>query len=211
MRLTSALLLVTAAVVGGCSSYRIRLDDGLTSGLSASSYSDVVRAWTRKDTGWKDLVANVIARVTYKSRDLRYVQVLKLAKDLGLSVSEREALQLKEARDAQQYHTFFFSVSTNQRKWNNLDRKQESIWHIVLENDRGERLNAHWVRGLDEDFPQYRSLYPHVTPYAQFYHVRFKKQLPSGQPIIGARTRWFAVYLRSVVGAVKLVWKVPQR
>lgn len=202
---TIVALGLVLVIFAGCKAHKIRLGE-VSPTPSAKQYKRIRKAWTRHAEDYIDLVATAVAHVTYKSWELRQAQARLLAKELKMNPRDAANLLRAEEDDWRKYHTFFVSIATNQQKWNNLERKKETIWYLQLEDDAGARIKTDNVEALDEESPKFRELYPYISPFARIYLVRFPR---AGGPQLGASTRSFRLEMRSVVAKLRFEWKIP--
>lgn len=201
------LAAATLASVGACAEPKAVLYRQ-NSTLTAEDYQGVLETWTRSDKVYKRLDNIIFVTATYHSPELRRAFALAFPDIYGHGgdVTRRELVDL--TGDVEQFHTFFLTAFTPDRKWNDLE-KVDSIWHMTLAGS-GSAVNPHTIElvNIDENL---RTVYPHIDRFDKAYLVRFPLIDTSEELLIGPETKSFTLRIASALGVAQPTWNLAKK
>lgn len=172
--------------------------------ITAADYTNVLRAWTRKDEIYNRLDSKLFVWATFHSSEFRRAFGLRYTDVYGPGSEEASRLLLTNP-EAEELLEFFFSASTARPQLNDFDR-ETTIWRITLEGDDYEPVDGK-VEKI-KPTANIRVIYPYVTDFARTYVVRFPRTTPSAKPLITVASKRLALRFRSAFGQATLVWNL---
>lgn len=170
---------------------------------AAGDYDDVTAAWTRRDEIRRDYQQVAEVFVTFKSPVWRAAWVERRARRGLLSEQARAELLATEQRADAEAWEVEIVLTTWDRKENDLDRGDRSVWRVVLvDADGGEILPTEIKR---DRRPQniIRSEFPGFGDFSEAYVARF----PKTARVFGDGVEQVGVRLSSTRGGMELIWK----
>jgi hypothetical protein len=198
-----ALFSVLFAAACGSSAPRVQLDNSWPA--QPGLYEDVVETWTRKGVlrgGYQEVLELAATlrspawRLSYADRDAQY---------RGLAGEARDQRFAQAKADAAGPWELELMVTTWDRRENDLDRGQKSIWKVRLLDDRGnEILPLEIVKDKRPAFVV-RADYPALGDFAQAYVVRF----PHDAAVLGPGVKQVRLRMSSPRGGLTLTWDAP--
>lgn len=172
-----SVCLVFAAFMVGCSVVDA-VQQAHGDDLSAS-YVEAVKRWTDEDVLYRDFESQLRVAATYKSYSFRHAYVQQYARRFKLDPAEYEKMMTEQADLAIRNYEFLLAVSVPDDRDRDL-ALTSSMWRIYLDGAADERLEPLEIRPILKDKALIRGFYPHVTPWADLYLVRFAG--PTGKP-----------------------------
>lgn len=196
----AALVLALCAAACGSSAPRVKLDNSWPA--QPGQYEDVVDAWTRKGVlrGAYQEVLELAAtlrspawRLSYAERDAQY---------RGLAGEARDQRFAQAQADAEGPWELELMVTTWDRRENDLDRGQKSIWKVRLLDERGNEIAP--LEIVKDKRPAFvvRADYPALGDFAQAYVVRF----PREAGVLGPGVKQVRLRMSSPRGGLTLTW-----
>ena len=173
---------------------------------SASDYREVRQRWTRSARIIKTLDTTLHVFATLFSLDFASAYLAKRTEVFRLGDAERDALGRELADAADRFYSFFVSAATDDFQWNDFARK-ESVWHLLLRNDRGEQVSPLEIHA-DKITPTATELFPYVGPFHRVYRVRFPAKLPDGRPLARGDTQSLSLVFTGPLGQADLKWRL---
>lgn len=210
--LTRVILCIAAlAVTGSCAKRRQRpaVLHGPEVALTAEDYQDVLDTWTRGDRVYQQLDNKLFVTSTFHSPELRRAFAIAFPDIYGHGgrITRRELVELSDG--IEQYHTFFVSAFTPERRWNDF-HKDDSIWKLSLVNqDRSISIEPEEIQSIKID-ENLRAVYSYLGRFDEAYLVRFKLADDSGTQLIPAGADSFTLRIASALGVAELTWKLAK-
>ncbi|MFQ5896021.1 MAG: hypothetical protein ACE5JJ_09455 [Nitrospinota bacterium] len=195
-------LTLLALTLGGCERpIPILAPDARFHVAGKTPFERALQRWIRSGKLYRNFDTILLARVLYRSAEVRVHFVAQLARSRLLTASERRELVAKEAASRSE-REFIMAVSTGEAGWNDFDKK-DSMWSLRLELPGGRRVAPKEIRRfrLDPEGDPLLTLYPFIGLWDTVYSVRFP--LPPGAV---AREEPIKLIISSVLGRLELLW-----
>ncbi|MEZ4270136.1 MAG: hypothetical protein R3C68_01465 [Myxococcota bacterium] len=189
-----------------CNKHRPALLQGSQTQLYPDNYRDVLRTWTRQGRIYQNLESKLFANATFHSPELRRAFAASFPEIYGHGgdVTRRELVELGDG--VEQFHTFFLSAYTAERKWNDFN-KPDSIWRLTLINSEGVSIGPAEIIPIKID-ANIQAVYGYIGHFDEAYLVRFNLTDGSGTPLIDSHTRSFTLRIASALGKNEMHWKL---
>ena len=198
------LAILAGCLVSGCTPPSV--DFGVAArGYRGRDYNKIQKKWTRTGTLHQGVSQILSVSGVLKSWDFRQAYLALVGESYALSLAEREQLERQERGASDTYHELFVSVAMERKRWQDLEQ-QQSLWKLVLVNDRGEELRPATVERVKRLTPEIVRFYPFHTRFHQAYIVRFKKELPDGRLLVSPETKRLTFRLAGAPGRAELHW-----
>jgi hypothetical protein len=166
-------------------------------------YDAVTESWTRRTSlrGQYQEVLQLAA--VFKSPDWRAAHAARDADHRGLTGDARAQVCAQAQADAKGYYEVELLVTTWDRRENDLDHGQKSVWHVVLVDDQGKEIEPKEI--VKDKRPAFtlRAEFPAFGDFAVAYVARFAPD--SG--VLGANVHAVRLRMSSERGGVELAWK----
>jgi hypothetical protein len=170
-------------------------------------YKATTEAWTRSGTlrGQYQEVLELAA--TFKSPDWRAAHAAREAENRGLDADGKTKLCAQAEADAKGPYEVELLVTTWDRRENDLDRGQKSVWHVVLVDDTGKEIEPMEI--VKDKRPQFtlRAEFPAMGDFAVAYVARFAPEAA----VLGPTARALRLRMSSERGGVELAWKPGEK
>lgn len=207
------LLPLTVALAAGCGG-PISLNPDL--GPEAlGDYEHVRDEWTRTAEDYYRFEGRLFVSATYYAPAFRRAWLERASELFQWNESARVEAQHELDQRARSYHTFFVSVATPDWRWNRLDR-DDNLWAVWLEDDRGRRVKAAEIERIREKRPEMAVFFPHLGPFSEGYIVRFPRSggaagaAHAQSPRVEPGTRFFALIVTGAPAGVRLQWDLDE-
>lgn len=200
MKRALALLLVVA-----CGSpAAIRLTEVWNSG-PPPAYDEITAAWTRHNTLRGQYQEALDVSATFKSPDWRSAHAARDADNRQLTGAARDAVFAQAKADMAGPYEVEMLVTTWDRRENDLDHGQKSVWRVVLITDDGKEIEP--IEIVRDKRPTFtlRAEFPALGDFAVAYIARF----PRTVPILGPTVHAIRLRMSSERGGVELAWVAP--
>jgi hypothetical protein len=195
-------LVALAVVLVGCADAQppIRFDEGWPA--QAPSYDGTTAAWTRASQLHGQYQEAVDLHATFKSPDWRAAHAERVAAQRGLAGAAKDQVVAQAQADMAGPYEFELMLTTWDRRENDLDRGQKSIWHVALIDDQGHEIAP--IEIVKDRRPMYtlRAEFADINDFATAYVARF----PRTTPVLGASVQTLRLRMSGERGAVELVW-----
>ena len=172
---------------------------------SPGDYQTVVETWTRSDTlrAEYQLVAEVHA--TIKAPPWRAAYVAHQARRQHLGDAARAELLAEQQAAAAEGLEVVVLLTTWDRRENDLDRGDRSVWRLVMVDGQGNEYAPVDIRR--DRRPEYviRSEFPRFGDFSRAYVARF----PPEAGLLGPDADRVALRLSSSRGGIELTWRDP--
>jgi len=166
-------------------------------------YSHVVADWTRSAQlrGEYQEVCDLVA--TFKSAEWRASYAMRDAENRGLTgdaLAQRIAQSRAEVAGPYEIEVM---VTTWDRRENDLDRGQKSVWHMVLIDEKGEEIEP--LEIIKDRRPVFvvRAEFPAFGEFATPYVARF----PRSAQLFGPEAKQVRLRMSSTRGGLEVLWK----
>ncbi len=138
MTMANTILVALLALAACGSPPAVKLTEAWPS--SVDSYDDVTTTWTRRTTLRGEFQEALDLVATFKSADWRATHASRDADHRGLTGEARsQRFAQAQAEMAGPYEVELL-VTTWDRRENDLDRGQKSVWHVVLVDEQGHEI-----------------------------------------------------------------------
>ncbi|HET7504390.1 MAG TPA: hypothetical protein VFK02_25385 [Kofleriaceae bacterium] len=200
-----AHLVVIVALAAACSATypSVRLTEDWPAPVR--SYGDVVHDWTRKADlrGDYQEVCELVA--TFKSAEWRAAHAMHDADIRGLAGAAREQYLAAARAEVAGPYEIEVMVTTWDRRENDLDRGQRSVWHVVLLDEAGQEIAP--IEIVKDRRPAFvvRAEFPLLGEFATAYIARF----PRTTPLFGPSAKQIRMRMSSTRGALEVDWRAP--
>ena len=172
--------------------------------ISAKSYVDQVKRWTRHGDLRADFDAVLIIDATLHSPEFqaayvaKYVDAYKVTPSALPQVSTELAIPATEG--------FLFHVDTRAHTYEVNELKPgKSIWRISLVAD-GRELSPLTVT-TDRRRPEVQQeFYPYTTVFSQTWRLAFPAKLADGSDLVTADTKSLVLRIAGPPGMIELTW-----
>ncbi|MEM6732560.1 MAG: hypothetical protein AAF658_13465 [Myxococcota bacterium] len=178
---------------------------GATGDIVASDYDRVLRRWTRSDQVYSGLDHRMFVDATLHSPEFRRAFAIAWPDVYGAGgqVTRRELVEL--SGPAETTHTFFVSVFTGDRDWNDL-ADQGSIWRLTLESGPVS-VEASEITAIPVD-ANLRAVYSHIDRFDKCYLVRFPLADPLNRMLVDPSSTDLTMKIASAIGRAELQWQL---
>lgn len=168
-------------------------------------YDDTVEAWTRRTSlrGQYQEVLELAA--TFKSPEWRAARAARDAGYRKLEGEARNAFMAQAAAEAAGPYEIELMVTTWDRRENDLDRGERSVWRVVLVDDAGNEIKP--LEIVKDRRPAFtvRADFPALGDFATPYIARFARTTP----ILGPGVKRIRLRLFGARGGVEVAWNAP--
>ena len=172
--------------------------DASGSDLEASDYVHVYASWTRHNRMYDGLENKVFVTGTFLTPEMRQAVRITYPDVIGRGgMVTRDELAGPPPSDV----TFFISMYTADRKWNDL-QTPTSIWRVSLQTATGEVKPSSVTRILKDQ--NLLTVFPTIGRSDECYLIRFPADAPNGAAMIGETTTNVGLRLASGVGSTTL-------
>jgi hypothetical protein len=195
------LVLVLALVAAACgTSLRVKLDNSWPA--QPDLYNNVVDKWTRTGvlrSGYQEVLE---LAATLRSPDWRLSYADRDAQFRGLSGEARDQRFVQAKADAEGPWEIVLLVTTWDRRENDLDRGQKSIWKVRLLDEQGNEIAPLEIVKDKRPALVVRSEYPELGDFAQADIARF----PHEAKVLGPDVKQVRLRMSSPRGGLTLTW-----
>jgi hypothetical protein len=195
-------LAALAVLIVGCADAQppIRFDEAWPA--QAPSYDGTTAAWTRASQLHGQYQEAVDLHATFKSPDWRAAHAERVAAQRGLAGAAKDQVFAQAQADMAGPYEFELMLTTWDRRENDLDRGQKSVWHVALIDEQGHEIAP--IEIVKDRRPMYtlRAEFADINDFATAYVARF----PRTTPVLGANVQTLRLRMSGERGAVELVW-----
>jgi len=182
--------LVALALAAGC--------------LSPSPYQKVTQDWTRKTTLRGPYQEVMQLAATYKSPEWRLAYAKKDAEARGLVGAAREQRIAQAEAEVAGPIEIQLLVATWDRRENDLDRGQKSVWRVRILDDSGDEIEPLEIVKDKRPSLVLRAEFPAMGDFATAYIARFPRKSNTGSAV--AIQSGIKLRVSSERGGVQLEW-----
>ena len=168
----------------------------------AYDYEATTEAWSVSG-GFGDVYQEIIeVSAVFKSPQWRAARANRDAYFRGLEGAAREQVMAQARADTAGPYEVELLVTTWDRRENDLDRGDKSVWQVRLIDDAGNEIKP--LQIVKDKRPAFtiRTDYPSFGDFATAYIARF----PRTPPVMGEGIKRIRLRISSVRGFVELVW-----
>jgi hypothetical protein len=158
----AAFAIVVAAVLAGC--------------LTPTPYQQVTKTWTRKTTMRGPYQEVMQLAAIYKSPEWRRAYAEKDADSRGLGGAARDQRLAQAQADAAGPIEVELLVTTWDRRENDLDRGQRSVWRVRMLDDSGAEIEPLEVVKDKRPMLVVRAEFPAMGDFATAYIAKFPRK-----------------------------------
>jgi hypothetical protein len=170
----------------------------------AGDYETTTRTWTRSGKLRRDYQLVAEAHATLKAPPWRAAWIDRRARRGNLTGDGRARLEAEQRADDAAALEFAVVLTTWDRRENDLDRGERSVWRIVLVDDRGVEIPPSEIRRDKRPDNVIRAEYPAYGDFSRVYTVTFPREL------LGTRDQ-LTLKMSSTRGGFDLVWQHNRR
>lgn len=175
--------------------------DASGSDVRAEDYPHVLASWTRDNRLYNGLENKVFVTAVFMTPELRTAVRTTYPDVVGHGgIITRDELSIASADS----HTFFISMYTADRKWNDL-QAPTSIWKLTMQSEGGEVAPTTILRVKQDE--NLRTVFPIIGRYDECYLVRFPVGT-SEQALITTDTTNARLRFASGLGETLLDWQL---
>jgi hypothetical protein len=202
-----ALLPVLAALLVGCAKPPPRAPLGNWP-ETAPGWKQAQREYTRagNDSRYWNEIVNVVA--VLKTPRYRAAYVAEWQRRTAAGTEGVAKLTDSERQAADTTWTVHFFMATSNPQWNDLTKKDRSIWRLTLVGDDGREVVPSSIVADRRPGDEIRSWYPTPGPFHKAYVVTFPKKTADGHDLLGTQKK-LTLRLGSGIANVALVWEEP--
>ncbi len=142
--------------------------------IHSPSYKSSLEKWSRDDKIYSGLSSIAFTNITHQSLEFREAYVKELSRLKMFSLDEQKELLDANIEEESKYITFIFRIYTAKKEWNDF-HKGNSIWKIILKNDRNEIIEPEKIELLKSNDPLLAFFYPDINRWVNVYVIAFKK------------------------------------
>jgi hypothetical protein len=198
-------ILCVAVLIAACGApdHRIAFSDEWPTRVAR--FDDVTDAWTRIVKMRNGYEESLTLQATFKSPEWR---AARIARDVGYAhMSDAAATDLvgKEQAALADHYEVELMVTTWERRENDLDRGERSVWHLSLvDNDGTEVAPIEIVRDkrprevLLADFPEFGD-----------FAIAYVAKFPKKTDLFRAGAKKVTLHMWGARGGVELAWNAP--
>ncbi len=200
MRLVGFTLIWALAMACGSPERPVRLVEEWPSQIG--DYEDVADAWTRRATMRGEYQEALEVLATFKAPEWRAAHAQKDADARGLTGPARDQRVAQGQADVAGPYEFEVMVTTWDRRENDLDRGEKSIWKVRMLDATGAEVEPLEIIKDKRPAVVVRADFPAFGEFATAYLVRF----PRTTPLLGPGVRQMRMRFSSARGGVDLIW-----
>ena len=194
-------LLVLAAC--GAPAHTIAFSDNWPTRVAR--FDDVTDAWTRTVKMRNGYEESLTLQATFKSPEWR---AARIAREVGYAhMSDAAATDLvgKEQAALADHYEVELIVTTWERRENDLDRGERSVWHLALVDDDGTEVQP--IEIVKDKRPREVLLadFPEFGDFAIAYIAKFPKKTD----VFRNGAKKVSLHMWSARGGVELAWAAP--
>ncbi|HEY5924619.1 MAG TPA: hypothetical protein VIV11_23230 [Kofleriaceae bacterium] len=200
-----ALALVLGLVLVGCATLPKRQLCGSWPS-EAYDYDLTTQAWTAK-TRIADVYQEILElAAVFKSPQWRAAYANRDAYFRKLEGPQREARMAQAKAETEGPYEVALLVTTWDRRENDLDRGEKSIWRIVLVDEAGNEIKP--LEIVKDKRPAFtvRADYPEYGDFATAYTARF----PRDKELFGPGVQRLRLRMSGVRGGAEVTWTAQQ-
>jgi hypothetical protein len=196
------LLLVLAIGVTACGASEKKVDLAGEWPSTVRTYPEVVQEWTRRERLRDAYQETLELSGTLKSPEWYAAFGERDADNRGLVGEAREQRRAQAKADAAGPYEVELLVTTWDRRENDLDRGQKSVWKVNLLDAAGKEIPP--LEIIKDKRPGYviRAEFPDLGDFATAYLARF----PREANLFGPNARQVRLRMSSPRGGVTLTW-----
>ena len=174
--------------------------------VDAADYDAALARWTRSAELHRDYQMVVEVHATMRSPDWRAAFIEHSARQQRLGPQGRARLEEAQRKADQEAHEIALVVDTWDRRENDLDRRDKSVWRVVLVDEQGNEYEP--IEIVRDRRPRnvIRAELPAFGDFSKAYIARF----PRDARVLGPGVRQFKVRVSSPRGAVEMTWQDGQ-
>lgn len=170
---------------------------------TAPPLDDAGESWTRQ-AQIREFGAEILTvYATFKSPAWRAAYVDYLATTQRLPANKRAELVAAQREASSSAHEVMLMVTTHDRRENDLDKGERSIWRLALVDDQGNEVEPMEVIRDRRPAGVIRAEYPELGDFAVPYIVRF----PPTLAVLRDDASRFSLKMSSPRGLVEMVWQ----
>jgi hypothetical protein len=168
-------------------------------------FDDVSAAWTRVVKMRNGYEESLTLQATFKSPEWRAARIARDVKYAHMSDAAATDLVAKEQAALADHYEVELLVTTWERRENDLDRGERSVWRVALVDDDGTEVAP--IEIVRDKRPREILLadFPEFGDFAVAYIAKFPKKTDLFRP--GARK--IGLHMWSARGGVELSWNRP--
>lgn len=207
------ILLLSASflVLSGCSLVPLLKKPVYKSSIAPVNfnYKASLNKWTRKADIYNRLNTVMFLRATYLNAPFRYAYTMEYAKYYMLPNTVFKKKLNKSYSGLANHITFFTSVYTPKKGYNNLD-SDRSIWLVYLINNNGESVLPLSIKPAKQKKVFLKTFYPYVTEWSKQYIIKFPRYYDKKNKklFINPDIKWIKLIITGVNGRVVLKWNI---
>lgn len=173
--------------------------------LTSDDFGAILRTWTRSERIYRGFDQKMFIDATLHSAEFRKSFAITWPHVYGAGgrVTRRELVEL--TGEAETTHSFFLSVYTSDRDWNDLS-EESSIWRLTLRAG-DHSVEASEIISIPAD-ANLRAIYSHIDRFDECYLVRFPLADPLGQLVVAPDSEALTITIASALGRAELRWKL---
>ncbi|HTJ42348.1 MAG TPA: hypothetical protein VL463_09660 [Kofleriaceae bacterium] len=200
MKRLAVLLLVAAC---GAPPHTIAFSDEWPTRVAR--FDDVSLAWTRVVKMRNGYEESLTLQATFKSPEWRAARIARDVRNAHMSDAAATDLVAKEQAALGDHYEVELLVTTWERRENDLDRGERSVWKVSLIDDDGTEVSP--IEIVRDKRPREILLadFPEFGDFAVAYIAKFPKKTDLFRP--GARK--IGLHMWSARGGVELSWSRP--
>jgi len=201
----ASLLLALALAACGPAAPPVHLTEDWPARTSAAEYDQITAAWTRSAVIRGQYQEVLDLAVTFKSPEWRAVHAARDAEHRGLTGEARDQQLAQAHAEMAGPYEVELMVTTWDRRENDLDRGQKSVWRVRLVDEQGREIEP--IEIIKDRRPTFtlRSEFPALGDFAVAYVARFPRTLP----VLGPSVRSLRLRISGERGGVEVAWNAP--
>jgi hypothetical protein len=166
-------------------------------------YDAITEAYMRRGTIRGEYQEVMSLTGLFKSADWRAAHAARDADHRGLTGDVRAQRCAQAQAEASGPYEIELLVTTWDRRENDLDRGEKSVWHVVLVDEQGKEIKP--LEIVKDKRPTYtmRSEFPTFGDFAIGYIARF----PRDEALLGPNAHSLRLRMSGERGGVELEWK----
>jgi hypothetical protein len=193
----------------------------LTACASAPPKAPLVETWPQADPGWKqadrsysrhgslskewNLLVDVVA--TLKTPRWRAAYVAEWRRRTGAAEDAAARLADAQQQAAAAGWEVELLLATNSPSWNDLAKKERSMWRLVLVGDDGREVTPTSVQPDKRPKDEILAWHPKAGPFHRAYIVVFPRKTADGRELVTGKK--VTLKMGAGLGSVELVWEAP--
>jgi hypothetical protein len=195
-----ALVILALLTACGASAPKVALTDAWPA--NPPEYREATEQWTRKSSlrGQYQEVLELAA--TFKSPEWRAARAVRDADHRDLQGDARQQFIAQARAEAAGPYEVELMVTTWDRRENDLDRGDKSVWGVVLIDEQGNHVEP--LEIVKDKRPAFtvRADFPALGDFATAYIARF----PRTTPLLGPNVKKLRLRFFGVRGSVEVDW-----